>query len=440
MGKDGTDRSSPLLSWTAEDEQQSSYESASATSAVFSLSTSIVGAGIMSLPATMQISGVVPALIFIVFFAFFTNTSIDFLLKYSKAANVTTFGGVMGDAFGRSGRITLQVFLVVNVFGSIVSYLIIMADVLSGSTSGSVHHTGVLEEWAGSSTWWNQRKSVMLFTTMFILAPLISLRRIDSLRVSSAASVILAVFFVVATTAIAVWKLINGDIGWPKMFPDLEDGFVTIFKCFTAIPVIVASFVCHHCVHPILSELDKSCNPQTVVRTSLALCTAIYVATSFSGYLLFGDDTSSDILSNFDVDLGVPNSKLIADMVRVGYIIHLMFVFPLVFFVFRLNLDGLMFPKATALTLDTRRFYLLTACSMAVSLFGACFIPTIWVVSQLLGSTGVIVMCYVFPPSIALRDVHGISTRRERWAAWFMITVAAASSGMALTANLLEII
>jgi hypothetical protein len=55
---------------------------------------------------------------------------------------------------------------------------IFVADVLSGSASSSAHHSGVLEEWAGGQTWWNSRLSVMLATTLFVLAPLASFRHI----------------------------------------------------------------------------------------------------------------------------------------------------------------------------------------------------------------------------------------------------------------------
>ena len=67
-----------------------------------------------------------------------------------------------------------------------------VADVLSGSTSSSVHHTGVLEEWAGGQTWWNSRIFVMLATLLFVLAPLVSFRHIGKLALKEH-----TIFFVV---------------------------------------------------------------------------------------------------------------------------------------------------------------------------------------------------------------------------------------------------
>ena len=48
---------------------------------------------------------------------------------------------------------------------------------LSGTASSGVHHTGVLEGWFGEN-WWNGRLFVLFVTTVFVFAPLVSLKRI----------------------------------------------------------------------------------------------------------------------------------------------------------------------------------------------------------------------------------------------------------------------
>lgn len=432
---------SPLLPLKRhEDQQQDGYNAASFSSAVFSLSTSIVGAGIMGLPATMRIVGLFPGLFLIIFVGFLTNASINYMLKYSNATKATTYGGLMADSFGRVGQIILQICIIINNLGLLVVYLIIIADVLSGSTSSSVHHTGVLEEWAGGQTWWNRRSVVMLFTTVFVLVPLVSFRHVDSLRLSSAMSVALAILFVLVTAAVTVWKLIDGTISSPKLFPNFNDDAFNVFDYFSVVPVVVTAFICHHCVHPILNELEKGSESQAIVRTSLVLCSTVYLATSIFGYLLFGDGTLSDVLSNFDVDLGVPYSVVFSDIVRVGYAIHLMLVFPLLHFSLRLNLDGLIFPRAGPLSQDTRRFFLLTACLIVVSFLAACFVPNIWDAFQITGSTSGVLVGYIFPGILVLRDVHGIATRGERWTSWFMVVLAIGSSVIALIGDIYDIL
>ena len=120
-------------------------------------------------------------------------------------------------------------------------------------------------------------------------------------------------------------------------------------------------------------------------------------------FLLFGEDTLSDVLSNFDVDLGVPHSAILSDIVRVGYAAHLMLVYPLLNFSLRLNVDGLIFPRAVPISVDTRRFVILTTSIILATFVGASFIPDIYDAFQLTGSTSAVCIGFVFPGALVLR-------------------------------------
>lgn len=142
---------------------------------------------------------------------------------------------------------------------------------------------------------------------------------------------------------------------------------------------------------------------KSIVRMSLAFCSTVYIATSFFGFLLFGDHTMDDVLANFDADLGIPYSSILDDIVRVSYGVHLMLVFPIVFFSLRLNLDGLLFPFAIPIAYDNRRFYSVTAALMGFIFLGANFVPSIWDAFQFTGATAAIAVGFIFPAAVALR-------------------------------------
>lgn len=142
---------------------------------------------------------------------------------------------------------------------------------------------------------------------------------------------------------------------------------------------------------------------KSIVRMSLAFCSTVYIATSFFGFLLFGDHTMDDVLANFDADLGIPYSSILDDIVRVSYGVHLMLVFPIVFFSLRLNLDGLCFPFAIPIAYDNRRFYSVTAALMGFIFLGANFVPSIWDAFQFTGATAAIAVGFIFPAAVALR-------------------------------------
>ncbi|KAH9309406.1 hypothetical protein KI387_037317 [Taxus chinensis] len=391
----------PLLPEKEQDTEAYGHKNATFLGGLLNLTTTVVGAGIMALPATMKILGLVLGLSLLVVLGFLTYVSINFLLRFSRASNAISYADVMADAFGRPGRIILQVCIIVKTLGILIIYMIIIGDVVSGTSSNGVHHTGLLEEWFGVC-WWTGRTSAMFLTTVLILAPLVSFRHVDSLKFTSALSVSLAVVFVVITAGITIAKLFDGNIYMPRLLPDVTDQ-AAFWKLFTVVPVMVTAYICHYNVHPIRNELVKPSDMKTVVQTSLALCSTIYVATSFFGYLLFGDETMSDVLANFDKDLGVPYSAILNDIVRISYAVHLMLVFPVIHFALRLNLDGLVFPLALPLILDSRRFSLITAGLVSFVFLGATFIPSIWDAFQVTGATVAVCIGFIFPGAIVLR-------------------------------------
>ncbi|XP_066311485.1 amino acid transporter AVT6C-like [Miscanthus floridulus] len=156
----------------------------SVSGAVFNVSTSIVGAGIMSIPAAMRVLGVVPALFLIAAVAALADVSVEFMLRYTgwaaggKKTKATSYAGIMGDAFGRSGAAVLNVFIAFTTAGTLVVYLIIIGDVMSGSVGGGDEHAGVLQELFGPQ-WWTGRQFVLLVTAVFVLLPLVLRRHLS---------------------------------------------------------------------------------------------------------------------------------------------------------------------------------------------------------------------------------------------------------------------
>ncbi|KAA8534005.1 hypothetical protein F0562_031522 [Nyssa sinensis] len=348
---------------------------ASVSGAVFNVSTSIIGAGIMSIPATLKVLGVLPAFVLIVMIAILVDISVEFMTRFTHAGESTTYAGLMKESFGRFGSVAVQICVMITNCGCLIIYLIIIGDVLSGNESEGSGHLGVLQEWFGVH-WWNSRAFAILFIVVFVMLPLVLFRRVESLRFSSAVSVLLAVVFVGICSVMAISALLKGETKRPRMLPQL-DNEASFFNLFTAVPVIVTAFTFHfngknipclemllyeiqeninffvmltniiermYEVHPIGVELGRPSDMKTAVRISVALCAAIYFAVGIFGYLLFGDSIMADILVNFDQSSGSTISSLLNDIVRLSYALHLMLVFPLLNFSLRTNIDEFLFP------------------------------------------------------------------------------------------------
>jgi sodium-coupled neutral amino acid transporter 2 len=121
-----TEARRPLLTRKRDDDVDLGDGDASFAGAVFNLSTTIVGAGIMALPATMNVLGLVPGLTLVVLAAVLTDSSIELLMRFSNAVGAASYGEAMGDAFGALGRGFLQLCVVVNNVGVMVVYMIII--------------------------------------------------------------------------------------------------------------------------------------------------------------------------------------------------------------------------------------------------------------------------------------------------------------------------
>ncbi|XP_050250872.1 amino acid transporter AVT6C-like [Quercus robur] len=415
-------------------ENQKSSQGASISGAVFNISTTMIGAGIMSIPAAIKVLGIVPGFLLILFVAFFTEVTVEFLLSYTKSGKSTTYAGIVGESFGAVGSVAVQICVIITLFGALIIYLIIIGDVLCGSKSGETLHLGILQEWFGIH-WWNSRAFAILFIVLFVMLPLVWQKRVDSLKYTSAISVLLAVLFVVICSAMAIQALWEGKSTQKlRLLPDFSK--VSVFDLFTTVPIFVTGFGFHVNVHPIRVELGKPTEMSLAVRISLAITVAIYSAIGFFGYLLFGDSIMSDMLVNFDQNSDTTIGKLLDVIVRLTYAIHLLLVFPLLNFTLRANIDELLFPKKPILASDTLRFVSLTCVLLAITYTIAIAIPDIWLFFQFMGSTTVVCLSFIFPGAIILRDVHGISTTRDKIIAILVILLALGTSTIAISTSL----
>ncbi|XP_074289890.1 amino acid transporter AVT6A-like [Silene latifolia] len=437
-GLEQTNERVPLLQAHSIILKTQDVNTASHITGVFNLTCSMIGAGIMGLPAAVKVLGVIPGVLMILVSGFLTKYSIEIMIRFSDHGRAYTYGQLMGDAFGRIGEVLLQICVIINNIGSTMIYLIIIGDVLSASTSNGIHHPGILEEWFGEH-WWTGRVFVLIFLISFVLIPTSWVKRLESLKYTSGIAVGLTVYFILIVIGVTSYKLTMGTIQPPALFPTM-DNLGSFLNLFSAVPVLVCAFICHFNVHAIQQELKDPSQMTGVVKSSISLCSMIYLMTGLFGFLIFGDSTASDILSNFDSDLGVPYSSVLNTMVRLSYAAYIILVFPVVFYPLRLNFDGLMFNKAIPLDSDDKRFAMTTLGLLLVIFVGAVSLPSIWVVFQFIGATVGALILFIFPASIVLRDRPKIATKEDKIYAWSLIFLAVFLDSIAIYNNVVSLI
>ncbi|PON51663.1 Amino acid transporter, transmembrane domain containing protein [Parasponia andersonii] len=402
--------------------------------AVFNLTTSIIGAGIMALPATMKVLGLVLGSVLIILMGILSEISVELLVRFTVLCKASSYGEVVQCGFGRPMRVFSEICIIVNNAGVLVVYLIIMGDVMSGS----LHHIGVFDQWLGHG-FWDHRKLLILVVLVVFLAPLCALEKIDSLSLTSAASVALAVVFVVVACVVATIKLVEGRIEAPRMAPDFSSK-EAILDLLVVIPIMTNAYVCHFNVQPIYNELeDRSPKKMNRVgRITTVLCVVVYASTAISGYLLFGEDTESDVLTNFDKDLGIRFSSLLNYIVRVGYILHLVLVFPVIHFSLRETVNALVFEGSAPLSESRKRSLILTVVLLALIYIGSTMIPNIWTAFKFTGATTAVSLGFIFPSLIALKlNRKGESlSLGQKFLSWMMLIMAGIVSIVGVVGNI----
>lgn len=403
--------------------------------AVFNISTTMVGAGIMSIPATMKVLGIIPGLLVIVLVAVITDLTVEFMLRCTSSGKAVTYAGMVGESFGSVGSLAVKICVITTNLGVLIVYFIILGDVLCGNDINGDTHLGILQQWFGIH-WWTCRAFALLIVALFIMLPLVMLRRVDSLKYSSALSILLALVFVVICSSMALHALWSGKTQSVRILPDFSQ--VTALDLFTTVPIFVTGFGFHVNVHPIRAELVKPTDMSIAVRLSLLICVAIYFAIGFFGYLLFGESIMPDVLINFDQNSNSSIGRLLDDVVRLSYALHLALVFPIMNYSLRANIDELLFSKKNKppLALDTPRFVSLTLVLLAFTYSLAVTIPNVWYFFQFLGSTTIPCLSFLFPAAIILRDRHDISKRKDQVIAIVVMILAVGTSGIAIWTNL----
>nr|PNR30373.1 hypothetical protein PHYPA_026689 [Physcomitrium patens] len=104
------------------------YHEASVSSAIFNLSTTILGAEIMALPETMEVMGLQLCIFTIVTMGILNENSILIMLPCSWLLEARSYGRLMTDAAGHIGSILVQLCIIINNISILIINMIIISE------------------------------------------------------------------------------------------------------------------------------------------------------------------------------------------------------------------------------------------------------------------------------------------------------------------------
>ncbi|OQR81917.1 sodium-coupled neutral amino acid transporter [Thraustotheca clavata] len=359
---------------------------------IFNLCGATLGAGALSLPYAVAVSGVVFAIVQLVCAGLLTVYTIHLLLRAGDMTSLISYEDLALHCFGRKVERFVEVNIFVFCFGISVAYLVTLGDIISP--------LGALL--FGDDSFFAQRWVLMTIFCFVIMLPLSLLKDISSLQFSSMLGVFSIIFLVLAVAIrsimIANENGLATNLQWGLNVSDGPNFMLSV-------PIVMFAFTCQVNVFSIYAELQNPCieRMSKVAKRATSVSVTIYLVVGLIAYLAFGSTLSDpehkgNILLSFAL-----NDTLIA-ISRAALTFTVAVAFPLNIFPCRFTLDKMFFASAK----DSMIRHVVVTCGLVfAALILAIFCPSINVVFGIIGGTCSSVVCFCFPAAFIIKLESG---------------------------------
>ncbi|KAF9181031.1 hypothetical protein BGZ49_004923 [Haplosporangium sp. Z 27] len=227
--------------------------------------------------------------------------------------------------------------IAIKCFGVGISYLIIIGDLMPGvvRSLGEMAFIAVGGDGSGdvgTIPWFLLDRRFWITIFMGVITPLAFLKRLDSLKATSALA-LSAVFYLVF---IVIYFYVKPDHPLP---PKEEIRLVHLSSNFlTTLPIFVFAFTCHQNIFSVYNELTDNGQSMLnrIITGSIGSAVVVYHVIGVLGYLTFGNGVGSNIIQMY-------NSSILVTIGRVAIVILVLFSFPLQCHPCRACLDKVLF-------------------------------------------------------------------------------------------------
>ncbi|KAL1935582.1 hypothetical protein VTP01DRAFT_4722 [Rhizomucor pusillus] len=299
------DENEPLLSpqststsyYTCDPEDNSNRNGlgrASRFSGTVNLLNTILGTGMLAMPAAVATVGIFPGVFLTIFAGIASGTGL-----YLLTCCADMVGGRNTSFFGASqltwpsAAVWFDLAIAIKCFGVATSYIIIVGDLLP-QVAKSLFGLDM------SRGFW------ITVVVVGILTPLGFLRTLDALRHVST----LAIVAVVYLTAIVVYHFLSPTFQHAPA--DEIEWFHVTSGIFGQLPVFIFAFTCHQNIFSVYNELKKNDRRSmvAVITSSIGFSVIVYETIAILGYLTFGKNAKGNIVLEYPSSLFVEGGRL----------------------------------------------------------------------------------------------------------------------------------
>ncbi|XP_075166457.1 uncharacterized protein LOC142238644 isoform X2 [Haematobia irritans] len=283
-------------------------------------------------------------------------------------------------AFGTSGKLLAELCIIGYLLGTCITYFVVVGDLGPQivkkmlSLENDYHHL---------------RTILMCAVTAVCIIPLGMLKNVSSLSTVCTASIGFYVCLVFKIILESKTHIVNNDwvgevVYWRP---------AGVLQC---LPIFSMALSCQMQLFEVFTTINNQSLEKLndIVRNATWICTFVYIAVGFFGYVAFCTQTfSGNILINLSPSFG-------SDVIKIGFVLSVAFSFPLVIFPCRASLYSLLYRKGqmdVSAYIPETRFKVITLFIVIFSLTVALMIPSVELIIGLVGSTIGVAICIMFP-------------------------------------------
>lgn len=251
------------------------------------LTANLVGAGLLSLPWALKEAGVLVGLIQLAIIMCLSMASFCVIGVCCQRTGLYNFRDMVSQHLGGGAAILVQLCNMGYACGSCISYVVLMADSLTGQ-DGAI-------EYLFGKTMLSDRSFTIGVCGLFILLPLCLLPDLNNLRYASTFTIFIKI----------IWTIFLFRAAWLQHEVVGEDATVqwcgSLAGAYLAIPVLNVAYCAHYNAPRYYEELaDRSAERfRAVVIIASGLTTVSYVLSAVAAYYIFGDRVQGNVLNNF---------------------------------------------------------------------------------------------------------------------------------------------
>ncbi|XP_017867045.1 PREDICTED: putative sodium-coupled neutral amino acid transporter 10 [Drosophila arizonae] len=363
---------------------------------VMTLANSIIGVGILAMPFCFQKCGIILSIVLLILSNWITRICCHYLIKTSLLTRRKSFEMLGLHAFGTSGKLLAELCIIGYLIGTCITYFVVVGD-LGPQIVAKLLGLEITE-------YQHLRTLVMFAITALCIVPLGMLRNVDSLSAVCTASIGFYVCLMLKIVLESESHIVAND--WTEKVVYWEPAGV--LQC---LPIFSMALACQMQLFEVFGSINNQSLDKLngIVRNATWICTLVYIAVGFFGYVAFCTHSfSGNILVNLSPSFG-------SDIIKIGFVLSIAFSFPLVIFPCRASIYSLLYKKGhmeSSNYIPEQRFRVITLFIVFFSLCVALIIPSVELIIGLVGSTIGVAICIMFPASSFRQIIRKDSTER----------------------------